>query len=308
MADVVRWIEERIATHRVGRDASPAALQRLLSACAALAGRGGTVFGLMQPTGGYPDAERLYRLGCDALREWMVRIDDETLRSLLAEAIVRHGLAVEVPGDLRKEPRRPESEELLRVVERLEAAGCSILRAEDAPVPTDEEVEDLASRLAPHLLPDALRAWLARTPSRLALAWVHEPTGLQGHVDYDIGRIPELHDGCSKQVTEWLDGLEHYYGVWREASPFIELDHGQGFIAVGARGEVVYLDNEGHTDLNGACLGTHVDSFWSTWRDLAFVALEPDVLEAIRREGFAASMSLGRAVAVALQPRVTGRR
>ncbi len=306
MADVVRWIEEMIAAHRVGRDASPAALQRLLSACVALAGRGGTVFGLVQP-GGYPDAERLCRLGCDALREWMERIDDETMRSQLAEAILRHGLPVEVPENLKREPRRPESEELLRVVERLEAAGCSILHAEDAPVPTDEEVEDLVSRLAPHMLPDALRAWLARTPSRLAVAWIHGPTGLQGHVDYDIGRIPELHDECSQQVTEWLDGLEHYYGVWRGASPFIEVDHGQGFIAVGARGEVVYLDNAGNTDLNGVCLGKHVDSFWGTWRDLAFVELDLDVLEAIRREGFGAGTSFGRAVAAALQPRVAGR-
>lgn len=302
MTDVALWIEEKIASHRVGTDNSPAALQHLVSACAALAGRGGTAFGLAPPAGGYPDAERLYRLSCDALGEWMKSIEDSDLRTQLTDVIRRHDLAVDLPEGVAWEPQRPESDMLLRVVKRLETAGCRILRAEDAPIPTHDELEALISSVAPRTIPGALREWITQAPSRIALEWVHEPTDLQGFVHYDIAKVPDLYRDCAQQVDEWLRGLEHYYTVWSKASPFIETDNGQGFIAVGEQGEVLHLDNEGNTDLNGLHLGKNVDEFWHVWQSLAFVAFDLDVLEKIREEGFGVGTSLGQSVATVLGP------
>ncbi len=80
------------------------------------------------------------------------------------------------------------------------------------------------------------------------------------------------------------------------AAKWLEVEHGQGFVAVGQQGGVIYLDNQGDTALNGVRLAHDIEEFWSTWRQLAFVALDAVVLEEIRTQGFGRETSFARAV------------
>jgi hypothetical protein len=59
-----------------------------------------------------------------------------------------------------------QSEVLVAVIERLEAAGCRILHGEDAPLPTPQEVASLVGRVAPRIVPASLQKWLAETVAR----------------------------------------------------------------------------------------------------------------------------------------------
>jgi hypothetical protein len=282
--DLAPWIEDKITAHRVGPEQSPAALQQLVSACAALAGRGGTAFGVAPPAQGFPDGPRLCRLSCEALAEWLHSLDDAALRAQLVDVIRRNDLAVELAETVATAPRqvRLESEVLAALVERLEAAGCRILHAEDARPPARHEIDALVASVAPRTVPASLQAWIAAMPARITLAWVHESTHLSGSVRYDIATIPDLSRACAQQVDEWLHGLEHYYTVWSTAFPFLALEDGQGFIAVGEHGEVLYLDDQGNTDLNGRRLADSIDAFWRAWQGLAFLALEVDVIEKVQ--------------------------
>ena len=287
MSDVASWIHDKLNAHRIGADNSPAAAQRLLSACAALAGRGGTVFGLAQPAGGFPDAVRFYPLGCSILGEWVTTLEQGELRSQLVEAIRRNNLDVALPDATTREPALRADGEIRPLIQRLKAAGCRVLRAEEEAPPTHAEVESLAMRLAPRALPDSVRAWATKTSTRMALQWTHEPTMLHGSLDYDIAAIPGLHQACAKQVAEWLEGLPHYYRVWATALPILRTE--SGFIAVNDEGAVLYLDDEGRTELNGLQLAKTLEGFWETWRKLAFVALDVATLERIRAHGFSAA-------------------
>ena len=65
----------------------------------------------------------------------------------------------------------------------------------------------------------------------------------------------------------------------------MEVGDGSGYLGVGRAGQVVYLDNEGHAELNGTVLAATLASFWSAWASLCFVDLRPTAIDAIRSGG-----------------------
>lgn len=240
MSDVLGWIEEKIAAHRPGPDRSPAALQRLLSACVALAGRGGTVFGLAPPPDGFPEASRLYQECCGALQDWLAVIDDADLARSLVAAVRGNELDVEVPHHLHlKQEGEPGIDlsqcgdradaigDIAGVARRLELAGIDVA-VSMSEVASSELVEAACRALRPSA-PESFIRFAEGFPSRVELEWSASDWSISGALLYDCSRVADLWRECADQVEEWLKGLEHYYGVWVDAFPFMETGEGAGF-------------------------------------------------------------------------------
>ena len=289
MTDIDVWLEEKIEECRPQNGGSTDVLPSLMSACEALATGEGMAFGLSLKGQELTDRQRLYELCCRVVEDWFTTLDDGELRGEMAKFVRRADLDVSIPEDLTSSNAAPagtiETTLLRAAVAQLERAGMDVLAACDAPVPDRKIFGRIEEELAPVKISQALWDWMSTTPRRLVLEWTSKDADLYGSIHYDVEAIPTLYRECCSQVEDWGEGLSHYYTVWERAVPLLEVGDGMGFVAASEDGAIVYLDNVGNTDLNGIELAGDIDSFWQTWADLCFVALDSKTLEWAKGNG-----------------------
>lgn len=308
MDKVSAWVESKIreCAPREGVEPRPEDVQSLLSACAALKGRGGTLFGMMVPQAGLTEAAALYRLACETLHSHLIAIEDEAFKQQVVAVIRRHELDVPVgepppaagaaPGSIDLEVAKTRSDrvgQIAKAVGALEAAGIVTVRCSVTEIPPCEALEEALAELSS--VPPDLRAFLSTMPARFDLEWSDDEGEASGFVAYELARVSEIHQRCTQQVREWLEGLEHYYRVWADSTAFMEVADGEGFVAVHEDGSVRYLDDQGDTDINGWRLAESLEDFWSTWSSLGFISIQPDTLRELTDEnGISAKSARGR--------------
>lgn len=316
MDKISSWVESQINECRVGGSPGKAdVIQRLVSTCAALKGKGGTLFGMAYPKAGLADGPALYKLACSALHDHLRALDEGPLRESLIDAILRHELDVSVPEARRAaylaahtseidlgaaRDRADKIGDLARVSEKLAHAGIDISGYKVSEIPSEQHLTTVAAGL-PSPLPEPLRAFLAGMPARVYFEWGDERRDLSGHISFELARLGEIQSACLAQVSKNLVGLEHYFRVWADSVPFMEVANGAGFVAWHRDGTVRYLDDGGDSEANGQRLASSLDEFWSRWSALGFVAVEAHTLEELLdAAGISARSTLGRKVAVLL--------
>jgi hypothetical protein len=306
MDEVAAWVENkiRVCAPREGVAPSPEDVRSLLSACAALKGRGGTLFGMMYPQAGLADAPVLYRLACDTLQLQLNALEDETFKQQVAEVIRRNELDVAVvvdalPAggraplsiDMQAAKTRPDRiGQIAKVVGALKAVPIVPHHCHVSEIPPSEELQKALAELG--VVPPELRTFLSTMPSRFDLEWSDDEGDANGFVAYELAHVPEIYNRCTRQVRDWLDGLEHYYRVWADSTAFMEVGNGAGFVAVHKDGSVRYLDDQGNTHINGWRLGGSLEEFWSSWCSLGFIAIHPDTLSEVTDENGISAQSV----------------
>ena len=310
MDEFSAWVESKIreCAPRGAVGPRPEEVRSLLSACAALKGRGGTLFGMMFPQAGLTEAAALYRLACDTLQAQLKALEDETFKQQVVAVIRRNELDVHVGALPVAEVAAPSIDmqdaksrsdrigQIAKVLGMLEAAAIVPSRCHMSEIPPGEKLQEVLVKL-PAVSPD-LRAFLSTMPSRFDLEWSDDEGDASGFVAYELAHVPEIHERCMQQVREWLDGLEHYYRVWADSTAFMEVGDGAGFVAVHKDGSVRYLDDQGDTDINGWRLGRSLEDFWSSWCSLGFIAIQPDTLSELTAEdGISAQSVRGKRMA-----------
>lgn len=312
------WVESRIKECRVGERGDPPdanLIQRLLSTCAALKGKGGTLFGMAYPKAGLADGPALYTLACRTLHDHLQALDEGPLRESLIDAILRNEIDVPVPEARRAAYLKAHTSEidlaaardradkigdLASVAARLSRAGIDISGYKVSETPSDEQWTTVATNL-PAPLPGPLRSFLAGMPAQVYLEWGDERRDVAGYISFELARLAEIQNVCLAQVSENLAGLEHYFRVWADSVPFMEVADGAGFVALHRDGTVRYLDDGGDSEVNGQRLANSLDDFWSRWSALGFVSIQPHTLEELLDEtGISAGSALGRRVALLL--------
>lgn len=318
MDKISAWVESKILECRLGDGIDPgdgAVIQRLLSTCAALRGNGGTLFGMAYPSAGLSDGPALYQLACTTLQDHLRALDAGPLRDSLIDAVLRNQLDVQVPEARRAaylkahtseidlgatRDRRDKIGDLGRVCDRLSRAGIDASGYKVSEIPTAEELETIAAGL-PVPLPAPLRSFLAGMPAQLYLEWGDDRVEASGYISFELARLAEIQSACLKQVAKNLAGLEHYFRVWDESVPFMEVADGAGFVAWHRDGSVRYLDDEGDSEANGLRLASSLDGFWTRWCALGFVSIQPDTLrQLLDEDGISPVSALGRRISLLL--------
>ena len=318
MDKISTWVESKIQECRLGDGIEPGdrdVIQRLLSTCAALGGKGGTLFGMAYPSAGLSDGPALYKLACATLQDHLRALDEGPLRESLLDAVLRHGLDVQVP-ETRKaaylkahtseidlgaaRDRSDKIGDLARASDRLSRAGIDVSGYKVSEISSAEQLASVVAGL-PAPLPDPLRSFLAGMPAHLYLEWSHERGEVSGFIWFELARLGEIQSGCLKQVSQNLEGLEHYFRVWDDSVPFMEVADGAGFVAWHRDGSVRYLDDQGDSEANGQRLASSLEEFWTRWSALGFVSLQPHTLEELLdKTGISAGSALGRRIAALL--------
>jgi hypothetical protein len=317
MDKISTWVESKIQECRLGDGpADGEVIQRLLSTCAALGGKGGTLFGMAYPSAGLSDGPALYKLACTTLQEHLRALEAGPLRESLIDAVLRNELDVQVPEARKAAYAKAHTSEidlgaardrgdkigdLARVSDRLCRAGIDVTGYKVSEISSAEQLASIAPSL-PAPLPDPVRLFLAAMPAHLYLEWSDEPGEVSGFISFELARLGEIQSDCLKQVSENLEGLEHYYRVWADSIPFMEVADGAGFVAWHRDGSVRYLDDEGDSEANGQRLASSLDDFWTRWSALGFVSIQPDSLrQLLEKDGISVGSRLGRRVSLLLK-------
>jgi len=321
MDKISRWVESKIRECRLGDGTDPAdrdVIQRLLSTCAALGGKGGTLFGMAYPSAGLSDGPALYRLACTTLQDHLRALEEGPLRENLIDAVLRNELDVQVPESRKASYLKAHTSEidlgaardridkigdLARVADRLSRAGIDVAGYKVSEIPSAEQLASIVASL-PAPLPDPVRSYLAGMPANLYLEWSNQSGEVSGYISFELARLGEIQSDCLKQVSENLEGLEHYYRVWADSVPFMKVADGVGFVAWHRDGSVRYLDDEGDSEANGQRLASSLDDFWTRWSALGFVSIQPDsLLLLLDKDGISAGSMWGRRVSLLLKRR-----
>jgi hypothetical protein len=250
------------------------------------------------------------------LQDHLRALDEGPLRDSLIDAVLRNQLDVQVPEprkaayvkahtseiDLGAARNRSDKiGDLARVSDKLSRAGIDVAGYKVSEIASAEQLATIGVGL-PAPLPDPLRSFVAGMPAHLYLEWSDEAGDVSGYVSFDIARLGEIQSDCLKQVSKNLDGLEHYYRVWADSVPFMEVADGAGFVAWHRDGSVRYLDDEGDSEANGQRLASSLDDFWTRWSALGFISIQPDSLrQLLDKDGISVGSALGRRVSLLLK-------